>query len=156
MAVKGRGLVIGPGDGRSSRGVSGAPTLIKITGDQSDGLMAVFEQTTEVGSGPPLHIHHECAELLYVLEGDYTFKFGEEEVQAVSGTLVFVPKGLPHTYVNSGVRPARLLFWCAPAAGMAAYIGALGNLPAGPPDMNVLRRIALEHGVEIVDDKHRQ
>ena len=153
MAKEEPPLVVRPGEGRSSRGVSGAPTLIKVTGEQTQGLTAVFEQNTPVGSGPPLHIHHECAEVLYVLEGTYTFTVGSHRIAASRGTLVFVPSGVPHAYVNPGPEEAALLFWCTPAARMAAYIEELGKLPSGPGDAEVVRRIALEHGVEIVGDR---
>jgi uncharacterized cupin superfamily protein len=53
------------------------------------------------GSGPPqLHVHHQDDEAWHVLEGELEFRFGDgtREV-ARAGSTVFVPAGVPHTYV---------------------------------------------------------
>lgn len=51
------------------------------------------------GSGPPVvHVHHEDDEAWHVLEGTLRFRLAEQAVEAVAGTTVFVPAGVPHTY----------------------------------------------------------
>jgi mannose-6-phosphate isomerase-like protein (cupin superfamily) len=57
------------------------------------------------GSGPPqMHVHHEDDEAWHVLEGMLRFRFADREVEAVAGTSVFVPAGVPHTYTADGAR----------------------------------------------------
>jgi quercetin dioxygenase-like cupin family protein len=145
-------LVVTAEAGREVRSPSGAPTLLKASGQETQDLVAVFEQTAAPRSGPPLHIHHESAEMFYVLEGAFVFKAGAQDLDAPAGTFVFVPKGVAHTYVNAGDEPARILFWFTPAARMTDYFKELSELPVGPIDPSKLDAIARRHGVEIVGD----
>ena len=142
--------MIPPHEGRLARGGGGARTLVKADARETGDLVEVFEQASSAGTGPPLHIHHECAEALYVLEGEVVFEIGAERVNAVAGTFVFVPKDVPHTYTNLGATEASVLFWFMPAARMAGYFEELSNLPSGVRGAEVLDGIALRHGVEIV------
>ncbi len=57
----------------------------------------------------PLHRHHECDEAWYVLEGRLSFLVDGEEITANPGDLVWVAKGLSHTYWNPDATPARYL-----------------------------------------------
>ena len=52
------------------------------------------------GSGPPyIHVHYEDDEAWYILEGNLSFVFPDRKLEATKGTTVFVPAGLPHSYV---------------------------------------------------------
>ena len=143
-------LVVARGAGLEVRCASNSPTLLKAGGDQTYDIAAVFEQSTPPQSGPPLHVHHESAEMFYVLEGTFIFRAGNRDVEAPAGTFIFVPKGVQHTYFNIGSAPARILYWFSPAAGMTSYFKELSELPRGPVDRSLLDTIARRHGVEIV------
>ncbi len=143
-------IVIAPHEGRAARGGGGAETRIKATGPETAGLLEVFEQVSTAGSGPPLHIHHECAEALYVLEGEVKFDIGSDHVTASTGSFVFVPNGVPHTYTNVGPAEARVLFWFTPAARMAGYFEELANLKSWTQGDPALDDVASRHGIEIV------
>ena len=54
------------------------------------------------GSGPDyLHVHYADDEAWHVLDGLLRFRFTDKEVEAPSGTTVFVPAGVPHSYVDA-------------------------------------------------------
>jgi mannose-6-phosphate isomerase-like protein (cupin superfamily) len=144
-------LVVGPGEGSAVGSTSGAPTLLKAGTEATAGLALVFEQTAPAGARPLLHVHHEAAEMFLVLEGELTFTAGTREFRAPSGTFVYVPKGVAHTYRNPGPGPARIVFWYTPAARMEGYFEELARMPAGPLDRDLLDSIAARHGVEIVE-----
>jgi mannose-6-phosphate isomerase-like protein (cupin superfamily) len=57
----------------------------------------------------PLHMHHRDDEAWYVLEGTLRVKVGKDEIEALAGSAVFVPRGTPHTYWNPGPGPVRYL-----------------------------------------------
>lgn len=143
-------VVIPPQGGRRVRGGSGAKTRIKVGGLETNGLLEAFEQVTPAGSGPLLHIHHECAESLYVVEGEVKFDIGLAQVNAPRGTFIFVPKGVAHTYTNVGPGEAKVLFWFAPAGRMARYFEELAELKPWIQGHPALDEIASRHGVEIV------
>ena len=72
-----RGMVIGPGEGRTIPGTD-AITLI-ATAEQTGGSIGVFEDTTSPGDGPPRHVHHGSDELFYILEGEFHILLGERQ-----------------------------------------------------------------------------
>lgn len=57
----------------------------------------------------PVHKHTLEDEFSFVLEGKVGARFGDEEVVAGPGDLVFKPRDEWHTFWNAGETPARLL-----------------------------------------------
>jgi hypothetical protein len=52
-----------------------------------------------------------------VLEGEFSFKIGEEFFSGgPGGTCAFFPRGVPHAWKNAGPGTGRALFLCTPAA----------------------------------------
>jgi mannose-6-phosphate isomerase-like protein (cupin superfamily) len=62
----------------------------------------------------PRHVHHRDDEAWYVLEGRLRVQIGEEEVEAVAGSGVLVPRGKTHTYWNPWPEPVRYLLIMTP------------------------------------------
>jgi len=60
---------------------------------------------SQPGSGPALH-RHPYSETFLVIEGNVLFQVGDEEVRASGGSVVVVPRNVPHRFVNIG--PGRL------------------------------------------------
>ena len=105
---------------------------VLLRSEESDGHLAVVELTG--GGRPPLH-RHDFDETFYILEGELTFQRGEERVTRRAGELVFVPRGVPHTYANLSGAPARALMVITPA-GFERHFGRIAAKRAGvqPPD----------------------
>jgi mannose-6-phosphate isomerase-like protein (cupin superfamily) len=61
------------------------------------------------------HVHAEEDDAFYILEGELTFVFGDEEAPAPPGTFVLVPPGVEHGFRNDGAVPVRMLNIHAPA-----------------------------------------
>jgi mannose-6-phosphate isomerase-like protein (cupin superfamily) len=61
------------------------------------------------------HVHAEEDDAFYIVEGEMTFTFGDEEVAAPPGTFVLVPPGMEHGFRNDGDVPVRMLNIHAPA-----------------------------------------
>ncbi len=57
----------------------------------------------------PPHLHRTDDEAWYALAGTLCVQVGKEEVEAHTGSAVFVPRGTPHTYWNPGPGPVRYL-----------------------------------------------
>jgi mannose-6-phosphate isomerase-like protein (cupin superfamily) len=57
----------------------------------------------------PLHLHRNDDEAWYVLEGRLCVRVGPDVVEAPAGSVVFVPRGTPHTYWNPGTGLVRYL-----------------------------------------------
>jgi mannose-6-phosphate isomerase-like protein (cupin superfamily) len=70
--------------------------------------MFLTETIMEAGSSIPLHIH-SVEEGWVVLEGELSFRLGDELLKAGKDTTVYVPAGLAHAVLNAGSVPARAL-----------------------------------------------
>ncbi|MGX1886848.1 cupin domain-containing protein [Streptomyces sp. NPDC055287] len=57
----------------------------------------------------PVHKHTREDEFSFILEGSVGARFGDQEVVAGPGDLVFKPRGEWHTFWNAGGTSARLL-----------------------------------------------
>ena len=79
------------------------------------------------GSGPDyIHVHYHDDEAWHVLEGTLTFRFKDKQVDAPVGTTVFVPAGVPHSYVDTS-GDARYLIIMTPR--LRELISALHDAP---------------------------
>ncbi len=102
--------------------------------------------------GPHLHVHSREDEAVYVIHGEMTFRVGDETFTAGSGTLVWLPREVPHTFANLGEVPVWAFGATTPAGleGMfeeqAAYFASL----AGPPDEGIIDEIGARYGVRRV------
>ena len=119
------GFVIEPEAGEQVRNPVGGKVTFKVR----DGRVTVFESEIAPGDGPPLHVHANEEEVLYVLEGSFRFRLGEEITAAPVGALMFVPRGVPHCFQNAGDEPGRLLITFTPS-GMERFFALSGGDPA--------------------------
>jgi quercetin dioxygenase-like cupin family protein len=75
---------------------------------------AVIEYVTKQGEEPPDHTHPTEDEMFYVLEGELTFRCGDEAFEVEAGGFVFLPRGVAHGYTMRSQGPIRLLVVTAP------------------------------------------
>ncbi len=102
------GFRTAPGEGQII-GKSGL--RLKVSSAQSGGALEVIELA---GPGSPMpHIHHDHEECFYVIEGLFTFTLDGQEVKAPADSVVYVPRGTPHSFTHS--EGARALVFVLPA-----------------------------------------
>jgi quercetin dioxygenase-like cupin family protein len=147
MEAKSEGIAVPSGDGNRVRSPLGGDITFIVTGEQSNGALAALEAVNHPGEGPPLHFHGREDETVYVLEGDFRWKLGDELSVTGPGSFVFIPRGLPHTWQVIGERSGRMLITFAPA-GMEGFFGKLSSLTEF--DLEAFRAAAAEHGMEVV------
>jgi quercetin dioxygenase-like cupin family protein len=111
-----RGFVVLPGQGPGWDMEPGRLAIFKMESGQTGGSAAVFEEVTPPGTVTPYHLHHESDEIIYVLDGQMSFKIGEEVTVGGPGTYGFMPRGIPHAWKNSGAGSGRALFIFTPGA----------------------------------------
>ena len=102
-------IVIQPGRGH----VLGNVEFLARTSDTPRFNFAIIE----IAAGRVLesHVHEGEDDAFYILEGEMTFTFGDEEAAAGPGTFVLVPPGVEHGFRNDGAEPVRMLNIHAPA-----------------------------------------
>jgi quercetin dioxygenase-like cupin family protein len=84
------------------------------TAEDTEGQFALIEAVSRKGNAPPPHIHHREDETFYVLEGEITVSVGDRTFKATSGTMVFLPRGVVHSFAIKSER-LRMLILATPA-----------------------------------------
>jgi mannose-6-phosphate isomerase-like protein (cupin superfamily) len=147
-AAVGRPLVLAPGEGRTSDLGNFAMSLKADTPD-TGGTFTFLKATEPANFGPPMHIHTNCGEAFYVLEGEYRIYIEDEEHRCPAGSFVFVPQGIRHGF-QVGDRPSRKLNIYLPGA-MVGYFDALSTaIASGTADDDGLAKIAEIAGMQVV------
>jgi len=143
-----RAYALGPGQGRPIDLGDFAMT-VKASEAETAGVVSVLEATEPPGFGPPIHVHHDCAEAFYVLAGEYVMYLEDEEVVCPAGSFIFIPQGARHGFRVGNV-PSRKLNFYFPAS-MIGYFDELASAlrrdDVGDDDLDA---IAGAHGMEIV------
>ena len=89
-------------------------TELLATRDQTGGALGLFRQTIAPKSGPPTHIHQAEDEFFYVVKGEFKVKLGDRIMSVPAQSVVFVPRGTPHSFQNIGTEPGVLLVGVTP------------------------------------------
>jgi quercetin dioxygenase-like cupin family protein len=122
--------------------------FIKLSGAETAGLYAIMEGWTPPGAGPPMHCHSREDETFYVLEGEYEFTLGEQNLHGRTGSLVFGPRHIPHTFNNIAKSPARMLILAQPA-GVEHFFEEMSDMVlVGPPNPDKLGALASRYGTD--------
>src|SRR3954447_4059399 len=108
--MSGDGLVVAAGEGDQLFNPVGGQVTFKV---RTPGV-TIFESVIAPGDGPPLHLHRNEEESLYVLDGAFRFQLGEEIIEAPRGSMMFVPRGVPHCFQNVRTEPGTLLITFTP------------------------------------------
>ena len=92
---------------------SQAEKFYKITLWQGEQVM-IGLNCLEPGQTQKTHAHEGADKFYFVLEGEGAFIVGAEEKQAVAGSLVVAPSGIPRGVTNRGDQRLSLLVAIAP------------------------------------------
>ncbi len=76
--------------------------------------LAMGTEEVHAGSRIPAHVHPEAEEILFVYQGRGRVRIGDEEIEIGHETAIFVPKGVPHGFVNTGPEPVQLTWTFGP------------------------------------------
>ena len=107
------------------------PNDIKVSGKDTDGQLSLFEYTGNVQGGPPLHMHPKQDEIFFIMEGDYTFKVGDELYKLTKGDTIFLPRNVPHTFAQNSEK-GKMFFMFQPSGKMEDYFRKLSTFKGQP------------------------
>ncbi len=141
---------------------------MKVTSAQTDGLISLTHVTVPPGGGPPPHVHSWEEEVFVVLDGTVSLYADGQRPHAGPGTVICLPRDIPHGFHNMTDAPVEMLCLMSPAGGEALFAQAGRPAPreagltlpvaeavaqAGPPtDPKALRTIAERLGVRLLAD----
>ncbi len=86
-----------------------------ITGEETGGAFFMAELSVAPGGGTPPHIHSREDEAFRLLEGSLTIQVGGDTITASAGDFAFLPRGIAHSFKNTGDGCAKALVLITPA-----------------------------------------
>jgi quercetin dioxygenase-like cupin family protein len=136
MLLSGQAHTVAPGEGRVvDLGITRMRVL--AAGDATTArAFTLAEFAGKPGPWTVPHLHREMEESFFVLDGDFTFTVGDEEIQAGPGSYVLVPRGTRHL-LAAGASGGRCLVLMVPGGqeDMFFELGELGSDSLRDPDV---------------------
>lgn len=120
--------VVSPGKGRTAN-LGIIQMRVLAASAETNRKFTLVEFTGGAGAWTVPHVHRGMEESFFILDGEFTFRVGEEEIPAGPGTYVLVPRGSPHV-LGAGPSGGRLLTLMVPG-GLEDMFFELSELPPG-------------------------
>ncbi|MES2778007.1 MAG: cupin domain-containing protein [Bacteroidota bacterium] len=122
---------------------------VKVSGRDTNGDLAIFEQTSlSQGRGTPLHIHPNQDEVFYVLEGEYLFQVGTEKYDLEAGDSIFLPRAVPHAWTQKAAA-GRMIVTLQPAGKLEGFFTTMAALDHEPTQEEI-KKIFSDHEMVVV------
>jgi len=111
-------------DGGEPLRFSEAEFLVKASAETTGGSFSIIEEVAPLDTPSYVHAHED--ELFVVLEGEHEFTVGDTVFDAGPGTVVFAPRGVPHSHRRVVPRTGRFLTLVSPA-GLEGFFRELSE-----------------------------
>ena len=85
----------------------GSVEWVEREGYPAGAELTVGVATFGAGKSNVEHIHPNCEEVVYVLDGEVEHTLGDQRTTLRAGDLIIVPRGVPHQLINNGAEAAR-------------------------------------------------
>lgn len=147
LTRKEKGFKISAGEGRihghiKLKGVNANVLDVKLSGSDTNGDLAIFEQTSlSPGKGTPLHIHPLQDEIFSVIDGSYYFKVGEEDFNLTTGDSIFLPRKVPHAWTQVSEK-GRMTVTLQPAGRLENFFVTMAALDHEPTPSEIAKIFA--------------
>jgi mannose-6-phosphate isomerase-like protein (cupin superfamily) len=148
MAEEAGAVILRPGEGRSID-LGNFTMSLQAGPDETGGAFTLLEAAEPPDFGPPMHIHTNCAEAFYVLEGAYRIFIEDREFACPAGSFIYIPQNRRHAF-RVGPEASRKLNLYVPAAMVGYFDGLSAAIASGEADDRRLDSIAHRAGVEVV------
>lgn len=149
-----KGFKIKSGEGRyhghiQLKGVNANILDVKISGKDTNGDLAVFEQTSlSPKRGTPLHVHPNQDEMFHVQEGEYRFLVGQDQHQLQAGDSIFLPRKVPHAWTQISEK-GRMTVILQPAGQLEEFFVTMAALEKEPTKEEIAKIFA-DHDMLVV------
>ncbi|MDP4224104.1 MAG: cupin domain-containing protein [Bacteroidota bacterium] len=147
------GFKVASGEARAGKrykmkGITTDTLDVKISSGDTNGELAIFEQTGSAAKGgPPLHLHLHQDEWFYIIEGEYLFQVGDQKYPMKAGDTIFLPRNVQHGYVQL-TEKARVIVSFMPAGQMEEFFKLTDSWTSIPSD-DEIAEVFEDHGMKI-------
>jgi DNA-binding transcriptional MerR regulator len=141
--------------------LGGEPNDCKVSAQDTEGAMCVFEFTG--GGGGPRHLHYDQDEWIYVIDGEFDFQVGDKRFRVGAGECVFLPRKVAHVWGCVSDKPGKIIDVYQPAGKMEEFFREVGkpfkDLPTREQvvnktytekQKNALHRLFDAHGMDLL------
>jgi quercetin dioxygenase-like cupin family protein len=104
----------------------------QATSADTNGAYAFWADEPPGNVGPPKHVHSREEEGFYVIDGQVQFRAGHIDSVLSKDCFIALPKGIPHSWINTSSGQARLITFTV-GAGNEGFFLTLGAPGIGPP-----------------------
>src|SRR5688572_8627085 len=149
-----KGFKVPAGEGKTHghiklKGVNTNILDLKVSGKDTNGELAIFEQTgLSPKKGTPLHVHHNQDEIFNVIEGEYHFIVGKDKFELTAGDTIFLPRKVPHAWTQVSQR-AKMNVIVQPARKLEEFFVTMAAFK-GEPTKEQVARIFSDNEMQIV------
>jgi quercetin dioxygenase-like cupin family protein len=158
MSIAESGVAV-PDTSRGALWHLGGLLRIRADGAATNGALAVVEEHARLGYRTPPHVHTREDETLYIIDGELSYRRGDEEGRAGPGEVVFLPRQVAHHFeVVSGhahflnmVTPAGFEDFFAQVSGPALADRIPTESDSPPVDARLMTAAAARLGVTILN-----
>jgi DNA-binding transcriptional MerR regulator/quercetin dioxygenase-like cupin family protein len=146
------GFSVNAGDDRFGEQIKlgGEPMDCKVSAQDTDGAMCVFEFTGT--GGGPRHLHHDQDEWIYVIDGEFDFEVGEKRFRLHGGESVFLPRKVAHVWACVSGKEGKIINVYQPAGQMEQFFREVPKCKSLPSREDV---VANSYTGEQIDAVHR-
>jgi mannose-6-phosphate isomerase-like protein (cupin superfamily) len=144
-----RTMLVIPPDGGTALAAFGSVTKFKLETEHTGGTFSLALAETPPGVSPPPHVHRSDDELFLILEGEISVLSSDGWVPVTPGTAVYLPRGVPHTFRNTGSTPSRHWVLTLPSGFDQFYRQAAELFAEGSATPDRLGTLAQSYGYEI-------
>ncbi|SDF55469.1 Cupin domain-containing protein [Dyadobacter soli] len=144
------GILVRAGEDRSGKPFKwlDATFTVKVSGKDTNGRCVIFDTLRPEKVGPPLHLHTDCDEWFFVMEGEFKFQVNQEITTLKAGDSLMVLQDTPHAFVKTSEGMARLIVMHQPAGQMEEYFRTV--IQQADQTIEGRRTLAEKHGMRIV------
>jgi quercetin dioxygenase-like cupin family protein len=128
----------------------GVRTEIHLTADDTGGAFCLLVDHPPAGWALPAHRHHNEAETIHIVEGEFEMVLDGARSQLSAGQTMHVPREVVHSGANIGPQPGRRVLLFSPAGMERFFLEAGTPVPGGEIDPAAVLDSATRHGWEFV------
>ena len=143
--------IVQPGAGQGLAAFGNLLTVM-LSGETSGDTISVMSEQTPPGGGPPLHVHSREDEIFLIQEGRIEYFHDGGWIEVAPGGMVYLPRGVVHTYRNIGDTPSRHWIITLPS-GFERFFAACAVefAKSGGPDPDQIVKIHHDFGIELLE-----
>ena len=125
-------------------------TEIQLVAEDTDGAFCLVVDHPPVGWSLPAHRHHNEAETIHVVQGDFEFEVDGLRSRISAGRSIHIPRGVTHSSANIGRQTGCRVVLFSPAGMEGFFLEAGAATPDSEIDLAAVVASATRHGWEFM------